>query len=66
VLFRRALHITSRSFPWLAIAGDHADNVALLATLQARLAEREADAGTEASVALLLTFTELLASLENP
>ena len=63
VLFSRSLHLTSSAFPWLAITGDHGDSAALLASLKARLAGRETDAATEASHALLVTFTELLATL---
>jgi len=63
VLFRRAMHQTSTAFPWLALSGDNENSAALLASLKARLAGRETDASAEASIALLVNFTELLATL---
>jgi hypothetical protein len=63
VLFRRGLHLTSTAFPWLAIAEDHRNSAALLASLKARLAGREPDVAAEASIALLATCTDLLATL---
>jgi hypothetical protein len=63
VLFKRSLHLTSTTFPWLAIAGDRGDSAALLASLKTRLAGREKDVAAEASHTLLVTFTELLAAL---
>lgn len=63
VLFRRSLHLTKSTVPWLAMANDEGDCTALLSTLQTRLAERETAAALEAGHALLANFTELLASL---
>lgn len=63
VLFRRSLHLTKASIPWLTMAMDDGDFVALLATLQACLAEHVAADALEASYLLLVNFTELLASL---
>jgi hypothetical protein len=63
VLFSRSLHLTSAAFPWLATAGDRGGSTAQLASLKARLAGRELDISAEASCALLVTFTELLATL---
>jgi len=63
VLFRRSLHLTKATIPWLTMAVDDGNFVALLATLQARLAERDAAEALEASHLLLVNFTELLASL---
>jgi hypothetical protein len=64
VLFGRALHLTTAAFPWLDMAGARADQAALLASLQARLAGQETAAvGAAAAAALLATFTELLATL---
>lgn len=63
VLFRRSLHLTKNAIPWLTMGMDEGDCAALLAALQARLADREAAAALEASHALLANFTELLASL---
>ena len=63
VLFRHALYVTAKSFPWLAMATNEGSNTDLLAMLQARLAASEAEAAIEASNALLLNFAELLAGL---
>ena len=63
VLFARALHQTSSAFPWLQIAGDHGNGVAALETLRTCLAGQETAAATEGSHALLMNFTELLATL---
>ena len=62
-LFNRSLHVTSKTYPWLAIDG-HDENVAmLLSGLRARIATRELIDAVEACHALLVNFTELLASL---
>ena len=62
-LFKRALHVTSRTHPWLVIDG-HDENLAIfLSGLRARVATRESIEALEACHALLLNFTELLASL---
>ena len=63
VLFSRALHLTSTAFPWLAMAGVHRDNPAPLASFRACLEARETAVAAEASYALMVTFTELLATL---
>jgi hypothetical protein len=63
VLFARALHQTSTAFPWLQIAGDHGSGVAALDTLRTCLAGQETTAAAKASHALLMNFTELLATL---
>lgn len=63
VLFKRSLHLTSRTFPWLTIAENHGDTGDLLASLSACLADRNRNEAEEASSALLVGFTELLTSL---
>ncbi|MEJ1962285.1 MAG: hypothetical protein WDO56_12345 [Gammaproteobacteria bacterium] len=63
VLFRRALHLTSTAFPWLQLARDHEGGIAVLESVTMRLAGQEASSAAEASHALLVTFTELLATL---
>ena len=63
VLFKRALHLTSRTFPWLAVAESHRDTSDFIASLGARLAGRDTNEAVEASSALLAGFTELLANL---
>lgn len=62
-LFGRSLSLATSSFPWLAVAGDHGDSAALLASLKARFAGRETDVAMEASYTLLATFIELLTTL---
>jgi hypothetical protein len=63
VLFKRSLHLTSRTFPWLAIAENHNDTDDFLASLGTRLAGRETSEAVQASSALLAGFTDLLATL---
>jgi hypothetical protein len=62
-LFNRALHLTSLSFPWLAVAADRGRGTALLDGIRARLRRQEAAAATAASQEFLYTFTELLADM---
>lgn len=61
-LFSRSLHVTSKTFPWLSMAGNNG-SVALLDSLKVRLAGQAAAPAAEASYTLLVTFTELLATL---
>jgi len=63
VLFKRSLHLTRRTFPWLTIAEHQGDTGDFLANLRARLADRDTNEAAEASSALLVGFTELLATL---
>jgi hypothetical protein len=62
-LLGRALHLTSKSFPWLAMTGSAAESALLLAGLKTRLAGGETTAAAQAGLALLATFVELLATL---
>jgi hypothetical protein len=62
-LFSRSLHLTSKAFPSLAIGGNREGGAALLASLKARLEACEAAVATEASLTLLVTFSDLLATL---
>lgn len=62
-LFSRSLHVTSKTFPWLAMAGNDGSNAALMTDLKARLAGQETTAAAEASHALLVNLTELLTTL---
>lgn len=68
VLFKRALHLTSKDYPWLANTGDNEgdDGAALLAGIKDRLASREMADAVESSYALLVTFTELLSTMIGP
>jgi hypothetical protein len=63
VLFKRSLHLTNRTFPWITTAENHGDTGDFLASLGARLAGRDTNEAVEASSALLAGFTELLATL---
>jgi len=63
VLFKRSLHLTSRTFPWLTTAEHHEDTGDFLASIGARLAGRDTNEAVEVSSALLVGFTELLATL---
>lgn len=62
-LFRRSLHLTRTSLPWLAQSEVSEESTALLASLKAGLSDLEPKAALEASHALLMTFTKLLTSL---
>jgi len=62
-LFHRALHLTARALPWLADEAADGDAAAMLARFKARLETRDAAGAMEASLALLATFTALLATL---
>lgn len=63
ILFRRSLQMTGITFRWLEIAEDHKDNADLAASILTRLSKRKAEAAAEAGYTLLLTFTELLATM---
>jgi hypothetical protein len=63
VLFRRALLVTGRAHDCLATVDNDADTVALQESLRLCLSSRETAVAVEAGGALLICFTELLASL---
>lgn len=66
VLFRRALWLTGRTFAWLAVVMNDADDIdaaALQERLMRCLASQEMAVAAAASAALLISFIELLASL---
>lgn len=63
VLFRRALQLTGKTFPWLAIAEEYGNSASLLKGLKARFELQDASVATEAGNALLGIFTDLLTSL---
>jgi hypothetical protein len=63
VLFRRAVHQTTTAFPWLAVAVDRGGSAGPLPSLMACLAAQHTGTAQEAAFTLLLTFTELLATL---
>jgi hypothetical protein len=61
-LFQRSLQLTRPAFPWLS-SGAPMDEADPLAGLGPALEAREGDAALEASLALMLNFTDLLTSL---
>ena len=62
-LFGRALHVTSAAFPWLAVGVHRESGAGPLPRLAACLERQDAATAAEGSYALLVTFTELLATL---
>jgi len=62
-LFGRALHLASREFPWLAQPQADEPPADLMASGCGRLQVRDGTAALDAAVALLGTFTDLLATL---
>jgi len=62
-LFSYSLYLTCATYRWLEIAENHGENADLPASILARLSSREADAAAEAGYTLLVTFTELLATM---
>ena len=63
VLFGRALHMTSATYPWLAVSEDRGGRTDLLPSLAECLARQDPATAAEASYALLSRFTELLTTL---
>ncbi len=63
ILFACTLHMTSKSYPWLAIPEDTGENSTVLAEFRTRLAESEPEAAAEACHALLATFVNLLENM---
>jgi len=63
VLFGRALHMTSTTFPWLVVSADHGGSESPLPRLERCLARQDPAAAAKASYTLLLKFTELLMTL---
>ncbi len=62
-LFNRSLHVTSKTYPWLAVDGQDENVAMLLSGLRARIETQQLIDAVEACHALLVNFTELLASL---
>jgi hypothetical protein len=62
-LFSRALHQTCAVFPWLDVAVYRGGSASPLPSLRVCLAAQQPSIAAEASFTLLLTFTELLATL---
>lgn len=62
-LVGRSIDLTTRRFHWLDRPGEPGDGPGRLAGFQARLEAQDPDVADEASVALLVTFTDLLAAM---
>ena len=62
-LFSRSLHLTTRVLPWLGKPGEYREGVGDLAGFTARLEGCDPLRAAEASEALLVTFTDLLATM---
>jgi hypothetical protein len=62
-LCSRALHISSRSLPWLSAASERAQGTAPLEAISKLLQQQEAAVAAAASCEFLSVFTEVLADL---
>ena len=62
-ILKRSVHLTSVVFPWMAIPDAQLDLDSLPGRISVLLAGREPAAAAQASSSLLITFTELLATL---
>lgn len=62
-ILKRSVHLTSVVFPWLSIPDAQLDNNSLPVRISVLLAGHEPIAAAQASSSLLITFTELLATL---
>lgn len=62
-ILKRSLHLTSVVFPWLEVPDAQVDIDSLSKRISVVLAGREPVAAAQASSSLLITFTELLATL---
>lgn len=62
-LFAYTLHMTSKTYPWLAISENTETNSTELPEIKTRLANSEPDAALAASHALLGTFVKLLSNM---
>jgi hypothetical protein len=59
----RSLQLTVPAYPWLGLTGEHVDGMGSLPSFRSRLEVRDSRAATEASLTLLVTFTDLLATM---
>lgn len=62
-ILKRALHLTSVVFPWLASLDGPLDNDSFAARMAELMAGRESVVAAQAGSSLLITFTELLTTL---
>lgn len=63
VLFARSLHLASAAFPCLVIEDETHEGTTLVTNLRARLESCDRHTAEEANYTLMITFTELLATL---
>jgi hypothetical protein len=63
ILLGRALQVTSKDIPWLLLAENPETGAGQLDSLLACIEARDPDSAAEASYALLVTLTDLLASM---
>ncbi len=62
-ILRRSLYLASAAFPWLTSPDEQVDHESLPARISVRFAGRDSAVAEQASCSLLITFTELLATL---
>lgn len=62
-LFKRSVHVTSKSYPWFALDGSGENVAALLCTLRNLIAKANPEEAVEVCHAFLVNFTELLTTL---
>ncbi|MGI8894280.1 MAG: hypothetical protein ACR2HE_01265 [Casimicrobiaceae bacterium] len=62
-IYARSLHVTRSSYPWLPEVEQPTQTETAFANLKVGLERREAADALEASTALLVTFTDILATL---
>ncbi len=63
VIFKRALSLMSKAFPWLDFGEENGDSAALLESLRLQLAGRDTATAAEAGCTLIVTFIEILTTL---
>ena len=62
-LYTRGLHLTRSKYPWLAVIRESEQTNSLFTGLKLSLQRREFAEARDASIALVVTFTELLETL---
>lgn len=62
-LYERSVHLAKGAFPWLVASGPSQPGDPRFTSLKISLAGRDRTEASEASIALLITFIDILASL---
>lgn len=62
-LYSRCIHLAAVKFPWLAASNSSQPNDSRFANLRTTLEGRDVAEASEASIALLITFVDILATL---